>query len=310
LTARLPEALLFAAGLLAAGCASDHHVSPWGERPGPTLDAFVRPPDLAAALAAVDAETASLGLGLVKTAEIRTELPKGSRRAAVLRGYEGRDAAGRVVHAVRVATPRGVVLAVGPLDVGDLDRRRATELVPSLPTLSTNEGGAALAFLSGTDLNGDGSPDVVLRNDVGELAVWHLGELGSGPYAVSMVTPVLSGIDADGDGKIDLWGEIPVAPGDPPAPRLTDVATFADGAYSDVTPAARAWHAREAAQPVPTQVGDAVRLRAAIERAWHAILAGQPQESVLHDLRREPVPPALRAWFEPYPQRLATLAPR
>jgi hypothetical protein len=287
------------ASALGLGCASDHHVSPWGAQDAPSLGAFLRPPDLDAELSRVDAETATLGL--VRTEEIRAELPpRGSGRMAVLRGYEGRDVAGRKVHAARVATPFGVVLAVGPLDAGDVDRDQPTELVPSL----VNEG-RALAFGSGSDLNGDGSLDVVLRNDAGSISIWHVEPLGAGPYAVYLAAPPTRGVDAEGDGRVALWAALPVAPGDPIAPRLTDVATFASGAYSDDTPAARAWHAREAASPLPTSVSDAVRLRAALERAWHAIMAGQPPETVLSALRREPAPPPLRPWFEGHLRTLA-----
>src|ERR1700722_1159381 len=98
----------------AGGCAGDHHVSPWGQRSGPPLEAFLRPADLDAELALVDAETTALGL--TRTEEIRVELPpRGAGGAAVVRGYQGRDVAGRTVHAVRVGAPREVVLAVGPL---------------------------------------------------------------------------------------------------------------------------------------------------------------------------------------------------
>ncbi len=246
------------------------------------------------------------------TEEIRAELPpRGSGQTAVLRGYQGVDAAGRRVHAVRVATPRGVVLAVGPLDASDLDRRKATELVPALVVGAAGEGGA---FRSGTDLNGDGTVDVVLRNDAGALSIWHIGELGSGLYAVRMATPPLRGIDVEastgeGSGRIDLWGQLPTDPADPIAPRLADVATFGGGAYSDDTAAARAWHGRESARIV-TATGDASRLRAALERAWHAVLGGQAPEPVLQALRKETVPLSLRAAFDAHARTIAALAAR
>ena len=47
----------------------------------------------------------------------------------VVRGYEGLDAVGRRTTAVRAATPRGVVMALGPLDARDAARTTATELV-------------------------------------------------------------------------------------------------------------------------------------------------------------------------------------
>src|SRR6185369_7636484 len=60
--APLPEILAFGPSLLASACASDHHVSPWGERQRPAFEAFLVRPDLALQLAQVDAETRALGL--------------------------------------------------------------------------------------------------------------------------------------------------------------------------------------------------------------------------------------------------------
>jgi hypothetical protein len=312
-TRTLPEKRTALASLLAlgiaggtaagvAGCSADHHVSPWAPG-GPSLGVFLRPPDIAAELARTDAEARALGL--VRTEEILARLPPPeSGLTAVLRGYEGRDLAGRKVHAVRVATPYGVVLAVGPLDAGDLDRTTATELVPILPEPGDPVGSGAV-YRSGTDLNADGSVDVVLRNDAGVLAIWRIGARGSGPYAVDMIPAPTRGFDADGDARLDLWGQLPAAAGDPIAPRLTDIATFSGKTYSDGTPGARAWHAREAASPLPTGVTDTVRLRAIVEHAWHAILSGEPRENVLHALSGEPVPAPLRPWFEGHRRRLA-----
>jgi hypothetical protein len=296
--ATLPEKLAIAAILLASGCASDHHVSPWGGRTGPSFEPFVPRPDLDGRLAVVDAEAAALGL--TRAAELRVELPR-KAGAAVIRGYEGRDAAGRPVHAVRVATPLGVVMAVGPLDAGDVDRRQATELVPAL-----HKDGA---YRSGTDLAGDGRLAVVLRNDAGTLAIWHVDALGSGPYAVALEAAPVRGIDVDGDGRVDLAGELPVTPDDPIAPHLTDVATFDGGRYSNASPAARAWHAALAAAPA-IKAPEEARLRAAIERAWHAVLGGAPGEGALRELRRETVAQALRPSFERHAREIAEIAAR
>jgi hypothetical protein len=283
----------------------------------------------------VDAEAAALRL--VRATELRVELPRRAGKAggpAVIRGYDGRDAGGRAVHAVRVATARAVVMALGPLDTHDLDRRAPTELVPALLA----EGGVA-AFRSGTDLNGDGSVDVVTRNEAGVLSIWRIDELGSAAYPIAMEAPPARGIDVDGDARVDLVGELPVDRDDPIAPRLGDVATFDAGRYSNATPAARAWHARMARKlqpapaPVPAPVPappasgspatspsaspappppipDDVRLRTAIERAWHAILAGHPPEDALRALGREPVPRSLRPAFDRHLRVIASLAPR
>lgn len=303
--ATLPEKLSIAATLLVASCTSDHRVSPWGGQPGPTLAPFAPRPDLEARLAAVDAETTALELKRVY--DIRVKLPRGDADA-VIRGYDGTDVAGRAVHAVRVATPLGVVMAVGPLDVGDIERREATEL---LPALIGGDAGKPGAFLTGNDLNGDGRLDVVLRSDSGAIAIWHFDGLGSGAYEIAMAIAPSRGADVDGDGRVDLIGERPTPASDPIAPRFADVATFHEGRYTNASPSGRAWHARRARAAVsPSGAKDDARLRAAIERAWHTILAGtETAENVLRDLRREPAPPALRASFERHVREVATLSP-
>lgn len=285
-------------------CTSDHRVSPWGGQPGPTLAPFAPRPDLAARLATVDAETAALRLR--RAYEIRVKLPHGPGEA-VIRGYDGADVAGRAVHAVRVASPLGVVMAVGPLDVGDLERRAPTEL---LPALLGGEAGKPGAYLTGSDLNGDGRLDVILRGDSGQIAIWHFDGLGSGAYEISMAIPPARGADVDGDGRVDLIGERATPASEPIAPRFADVGTFADGRYTNASAAAKAWHAARARAVItPTGAKDDARLRAAIERGWHTILAGtETAENVLRDLRREPVPPALRASFDRHVRDVASLA--
>lgn len=297
----LPEKLASAAILLAwavAGaaalpaCTSDHHVSPWGALAGPPLAAYATRPDLPARLAALDAEAAALRL--TRSFERRVDLPRG-RGPAVIRGYTGLDAGGRAVHAVRVATGLGVVLALGPLDPGDLERRAPTALAPALP--------------QGGDLDGDGLLDVIVRAEDGALAIWHFDALGSGAYAIAMAAPPLRVLDIDGDGRLDLEGEIAAAPGDPLAPRLLDVATFQGGGYSNGTPAARAYHARKA-RAAPAGEPPEATLRAALERAWHTILAGTERaEIVLPRLRAERVPAALSPWFERSTKIIAAIPP-
>jgi hypothetical protein len=312
----LARAAALAGGLVAAGCASNHQVSPWGGASSPPpLSAFIERPDLAARLARIDAETAHLGL--TQTVELRGELPRGGGEI-VVRGYNGLDPVGRPTHAVRVATPRGVVMAVGPLDVSDAARDRATELVVSLAPKAGTE-----ALRSGTDLNGDGAPDVVLRNDAGALEFWQITSVGSSRYEVDLEATPTRAEDMNGDGLLDLAGELPVSAGDPIAPRLVDVATFDNRRYSDQSAAARAWHAAQAAKATPkpepkpdadakppTPIPDELRLRRAIERAWHTILAGRPAERALEELKREPVPPRLRAAFDRHLARIEALAAR
>lgn len=294
-------AALAALAVLACGslsCASNHRVSPWGGGELPPLSAFAPRPDLDAQLEAMDREAAAHGLRL--EVELRGALPRGAGEV-VVRGYEGVDAVGRRVTAVRVATARGVVMAVGPLAAGDQDRRRATELVPALVAGGEPGGGA---FASGTDLNGDGAPDVAVRNEAGVLEIWAVRPAGAAPYAVELEAPPTEALDVDGDGWVDLAGRAAVPEGDPIAPVLRDVATFEGDRYTDRSAAARAFHAA-AKSPPAAPPDDATRLRRAIERAWHARLAGEPRAAVLAALDREAVPLALRVAFAAHRQRVA-----
>jgi hypothetical protein len=162
--AKVTEKLGLAASVLAISCGSDHRVSPWGGGEPPPLATFAQAPDLAAQLRAVDQEAEALGLR--RTAELRLKLRHG-RGEVVIRGYAGTDAIGRPTSAVRVATPQGVVMAVGPLASGDRDRSRATELVISQ---------------SGADADDNGEPDIVLRNEAGALEFWTIPLSGKPPY--------------------------------------------------------------------------------------------------------------------------------
>lgn len=305
-TGTLSEKLLLAVPLLAAACSSDHRVSPWGTDPDLSLRQLFQAPDLGGQLDRLDAETASLGLRVSK--EIRVKLPL-REGEALIRGYEGHDALGRAVHAVRVATPRGIVLAVGPADDADTRRDQPTELVPALVTAGDGAG----AYRSGTDLNGDKLLDVLLRSDAGTLAIWHFAALGGAPYEIEMKAPPRRGIDLDEDGLIDLAGELPLDAGDPLSPKLTDVASFDGVRYSNRTEVARAWHARLAEPPPPPAPGPPtrpeIRLRAALERAFHAALAGKERKAALDDLDREAVPKELEASFRRLRERIAALFP-
>ncbi|HEY4121987.1 MAG TPA: VCBS repeat-containing protein, partial [Byssovorax sp.] len=249
-------------------------MSPWGVEGPVPIDLYVVKPDLAGQLAAVDAEMRAHGLHL--TLSIDGVLP---RKAGAFRllGYAGRDPLGRPLHATRAVTPVGVPLAVGPLDAGDMDRSRATELVPALqsgPDPARPLEGAA--YRSGGDLTGDGSPDVVLRNDAGALEVWHLEPLGATRYEVAMVVPPTSGADVDRDGRVDLVGREPAPKDDAIAPDLDDVATFEGGRFTDASAIARAHHERrlaaiEVAQAKLEDPNDDAKARLAVERAWHAL---------------------------------------
>lgn len=173
-------------------------------------------------------------------------------------------------------------------------------------------------------MNGDGTLDVVVRSESGVLEIWQITALGASRYEVAMQAPPTQAFDVDRDDLIDLAGEVARDPEDPIAPRLTDVATFNGGLYTNTAPAARAFHAqlaapRSPAPPAPAAAAsarpptplpsprDEVRLRGAIERAWHAVLSGKSRKETLNELSREPVPPALRAAFERHRRRIAAL---
>jgi hypothetical protein len=242
----------------------------------------------------MDDETAALGLEI--DIELRGKLPRGGGEV-VVRGYRGVDRIGQPTTAVRVATPRGVVMAVGPLSPRDPDRSRATELLASMLP-----GGA---FPSGTDLNGDGDPDVALRSEGGILEIWAIRLFGAAPYEIELAAPPTLAVDADSDGRIDLAGRLPPLGADPIAPDLLDIATFEGGRYTNRSAAARAFHARRAREAATSAPGsDAARLRRALERAWHALRAGQPKAEALAPLDRERAPPDLRAAFSAHRARI------
>lgn len=174
--AKVPEKLAVSACLLALSCSGNHSVSPWGGGEPPPPSALVQRADLAAQLQVIDAETSALGLSLA--VELRGRLPRGEGEV-VARGYRGVDRLGRPTSATRVATARAVVLSVGPLSIRDLDRTRATELLPGPPggEPPPEDGGVRRGPLG--DLNGDADPDVVLRSEAGALEVWTLRPFSS-----------------------------------------------------------------------------------------------------------------------------------
>lgn len=313
----------------AGGCASNHRVSPWGGASSPSLAPYVTRPDLDGRLREIDAETAHLGLR--QTLEARGKLPMGGG-SVVVRAYEGTDALGRTTHAVRAATPMGIVMAVGPLDGADAWRGAATELLAALVEVEGEDDVRRGAFQAATDLNGDGYPDVVLRSEAGVMEVWRLALMGAARYDLALEVPATRALDADGDGQIDFGGRSPVPQGDPIAPELDDVATFDDRGYSNATPGARAFHASRAAalappgarggpaaakggtskesDPPAPPLTDTERLRRALGRAWHSILAGEPRSEALKRLDAEPVPAPLRSSFDRHRRRIERLGQR
>ena len=271
----------------------------------PPITAFAAPPDIEVRLSAIDAETKALGLTM--TSELRAKLPSGGG-AVVVRGYEGSDVLGRKTFAVRVATTQGVVLAVGPRDAEE----HATELVPSLVP-GASGGYVDGAFRALTDLNGDGTIDVVLRGRGGALEVHRIFPTGSAQYEVEMTLAPTGVVDVDEDGHIDLVGRVAVPVDDPIRPAFFEVATFEAGRYRARSAAALAFHARRADAPPRTPrdepVDEVTRVRVALEQAWHALRAGRARDATLDALQKQPVPGSLRASFDAHVARIRSALP-
>lgn len=266
----------------------------------PPLGAYVIRPELPPHLAELDREAAESGLEL--DFEQRLELPDAGD-PIVVRVYVGRDSVGRAVHAVRAATPFGIVLAAGPLRTDDVRRREATEFVPAL---ATDQDGHPIAYHSLTDLTGTGAIDLVLRSEAGRLEVWRLGPRAAIEYPIVLDVRATRAADLDGDGRVDLLGEVPIAADDPIQPRLEDWATFAAGSFTHRSEPARALHERAAAERARPPRGETpeARARRVLERAWHQILAGQDPEEILDKLDDETPSGKLRTSFRDHRRRI------
>lgn len=264
-------------------------------------------PDLAAHVAAIEDEAARLGLLEVERVEGR-DARSGDPLVAVSLG--GRDAIGRAVHAVRVASPWGVVLARGPLDLRDVRRREATALRRDPEDVPGITVGDPLPTSPLADLLGDGAAHVVLRGERGQLEVWRVTSRASTQVAVVMDVEPTAARDVDGDGRLDLVGRVAPLDGDVLAPAFVDVATWTGAAFTHRSPAARAWHAaaRDHARAARASASsDVARLRSALEAAWHGVLAGDGQTRALEALDRERPPPALRGAWADHGRRIARI---
>jgi hypothetical protein len=281
------------------GCGGGPRVSPWGEAGRPRLADYAVQPDLEGHLAAIEAEAARLGLVEVHRTEGRDPRTGDPLVAIALRGEDG---VGRAVHAVRVASPWGVVLARGPLDVRDVRRREAAELLFAPEPPAPDAVGAPLAPAPLADRFADGTASVLLRDEQGRVEVWRVTGRASLEVPVVLAVPPTEASDVDGDGRLDLAGRAPAFEPDPIGPDLRDVATWSGAALTDRTEAARGWHAarRDRARASRARArSEATRLRATLEAAWHAILAGADRARELEALDRErPSAPLRAAWRE------------
>lgn len=255
------------------GCGSNHHVSPWqgvsfqslvGERG--TLEQHV---------ARIEADMSAEGMRT--HAVIDGKLDDGTPFRIF--GLQGQDELGRQRHAVRVATPWGVVLALGP-ETDEPDTIKRAQLVQALA-----DGGG---WRSGTDLNGDGMPDVVARGADGTLEVWGLHARGASPYPWQGPVAPTRALDIDDNGRPDFAGRLQVVRADPLEVEALQVMSFSRGEYRTDTPAVRAYHRARASalggQAAKPELPVARRLGASIELAWHRIAAGDDSKAVLQQL--------------------------
>lgn len=249
--------------LVSVGCTSDHHVSPWPK--DVSLQSLMRASTMEEHLERVAAEMQVEGLAL--DTEVCGELD--DAETFCIRSYRGQDDLGNQRRAVRVATRYGVVMALGPTSSHDTMRGVEIALVPSLDE----------AWKSGSDLNGDGMPDVVVARSGGALEVWGLHARGASPYPIDALVPVTGAMDVDGDGRPDLAGTVPVPPGESLAPSLVEVVSFAAGRYRSDTPSVRGFHARRGREMAEERSGSAH-----VERAWHALRSGKDPAKVLKAL--------------------------
>lgn len=246
-----------------AGCTSDHHVSPWPK--DVSLQSLMHASTMEEHLERVTAEMRVEGLALEH--EVCGELD--GAETFCIRAYRGQDDLGNLRRAVRVATRYGVVMALGPTSSHDAMRGVELALVPSL------EGG----WQSGSDLNGDGMPDVVVARSGGALEVWGLHARGASPYPVDSLVPVTGAMDVDGDGRPDLTGTVPVPPEELLVPSLVEVVSFAAGRYRIDTPGVRGFHAKRGREMAERRSG-----AGHVEYAWHALRSGKDPAKVLKSL--------------------------
>lgn len=286
-----------ALALAALGCGGPE-VSPWGTLGRPTLSLYAERPDLDGWLARIDEETALSGLEL---AEERRAKDPATGAELVVRAYVGSDPIGRTLHATRVASPFGVVLAVGPLELRD-GADRAVEIVTAIDL------GAGEVWHSLSDLEGDESLELLLRAPSGALELWSLGARGAAPLAHDLpctpdrLLPLEPGVGL-GCARPTL--------GRSTKPELVEIATPRAGRLSRSAPEARAWHARERdlRRSAAEGADPPTLLTRAVERCFHALAAGDARTETLAELSRADVGAALRGERDAYVDRLGRWFP-
>lgn len=296
-------------GLGAASCTDNHSVSPWGEAGRLRLADYAVRPDLDARVAEIEVEASRLGMD--EAFRIQGKDPH-SGDALVAMGFSGRDEIGRDLTATRVVSKWGVVLALGPLDMRDVRRSTATELLQLVSIGATAEGGADSpgGFGAFSDLTHDGTPDLVLRSEQGRIEIWSMTSRAGTQVDVRMEVMPSRFVDVDGDGRVDLAGRVMLQDDDPIAPTLADVATWAGDGFSNTTTTARAFHARHrdlARAAEATSRSGAQRSRRSLELCWHAMLAGGDADRELAALERKRPDGALGEPFDALARRVARI---
>ena len=279
-------------------CGAGPEVSPWGALGRPNLSLYAERPDLDHWLETIDEETARSGLDL---SEERRAKDPASGAEPVVRAYVGSDPVGRMLHATRVASPFGVVLAVGALAPRD-GADRAVEIVPAIDL------GAGEVWHSLSDLEGDETLELLLRAPSGALELWSLGARGAAPIAHDLpCTPDrLLALDP-GAGLACARPTL----GRSTKPELVEIATPRAGRLTRSSAEAHAWHARQRDLRMSKTAGpDATAtLTRAVERCFHALAAGDERSSTLGELSRVDAGSALRSERDAYVERLGRWFP-
>ena len=299
-------------GLVAAACTDNHSVSPWGDAGRPRLADYAVRPDLDARVAEIEAEASQLGMDEAFRLQVKDP---NSGDALVAMGLRGRDEIGRDLTATRVVSKWGVVLARGPLDMRDVRRSTATELLQVVSVGATTGGAdggpdAPGGFGAFSDLTRDGTPDLVLRSEQGRIEIWSMTSRAGTQVEVRMEVTPSRFVDVDGDGRVDLAGSVALGEDDPIAPALVDVATWAGDGFSNTTATARAFHARHrdlARAAEATSRSDAKRSRQSLELCWHAMLAGGDAVRELGALERKRPEGALGEAFDALARRVGRI---
>lgn len=270
------------------GCSGGPRMSAW-----PKLGDYAERPDLEAKVVAIDSEAKAAGLELVREVETKGE----SGTVYVVRSYRGVDTLGRATWACRVASPFGVIMAVGP-DEADVRE-------PHEPVFEIDAGESRL-FASPGQLVAGGDPELLLRNARGELAAWHLLARGASEIPIELASPPARLVTLS-NGELALAAVITAPSLHEPALTLLRVAAFDGARFSERATLAKRFHEeeRERANVVPEAETAEARFDRRTRRAFHAILAGEKKKEVAAAFSRDDVPPELRgaqrertAWLE------------